>query len=389
VEDLSPREDAFDWRLPPGFPRPAVPADNPMTAAKVELGRRLFYDTRLSVDGTFACASCHRQELAFTDGRPQAIGATGEAHARNAMSLANVAYAPALNWANPEIGTLERQALDPMLNEDPIELGLRGHEERVLAELRWDADYRRRFAESFAGERVPIRLDNVVKAIASFERTLISGRSPYDRLVYGGDLDALSSSAKRGMRLFFSERLGCGECHGGLNFSGAVRFDELPAVEPEFHNNGLYDVDGRGAYPSSDRGLLDATGRHAHMGRFRTPTLRNIELTAPYMHDGSLPTLEAVIEHYARGGTRAPGGGASDSPHRDRLIRGFILTPGDADDLIAFLRSLTDREFVQDPRLSDPFRDSKLGYHRPSSNAVQSRKETRWRSAWTPNSSSR
>jgi cytochrome c peroxidase len=347
VEDVLAEEEPYAWRLPAGFPRPAVPDDNPMSEAKVELGRHLFYDRRLSGNGSFSCASCHLQSRAFTDGRARAVGSTGETHARNAMSLTNVAYNPALNWADPDIRTLEEQARNPMFNESPVELGLKGRERQALERLEADPAYPAMFAAAFPGEPSPLTLDNVVKAIAAFERTLISGGSPYDRLVYGGETSALSRVERKGMRLYFSERLRCGSCHGGLNLAGPVRFREVPDAAAEFHNNGLYDVDGRGGYPAVDRGLIDATGRRRHMGRFRAPTLRNIELTAPYMHDGSLATLEDVVDHYARGG--------KPSRHRDVLVEGFELDRDEKAALVAFLRSLTDRGFVTDERFSDPF----------------------------------
>jgi cytochrome c peroxidase len=176
----------FDWNLPKGFPRPAVPADNPMSAAKIELGRDLFYDKRMSVNGKESCGSCHRQELAFTDGRAHAQGTTGQLHPRGAMSLVNVAYAQSLTWANPSLTSLEEQALTPMLGEEPIELGLKGHEREFLNVLRRDAAYRKLFPEAFPGERDPYDLSHVTKAIAAFERTIVSMRSPYDRYRWGG-----------------------------------------------------------------------------------------------------------------------------------------------------------------------------------------------------------
>lgn len=343
-------------RLPPGFPPPPVPADNPLTAEKVELGRRLFYDRRLSGDGHFACASCHRQELAFTDGRARAMGAAGDLHPRGAMSLANAAYAVTLAWDEPELTRLEDQALVPMLATAPVELGIAGREDEVLARLEADERYRRLFAAAFPGEPDPFTLGHVARALASFERTLISGRSAYDRLLWDDDREALTPAAWRGMELFFSERLGCSGCHAGFNFSGPVRFaapeggDPAAAAEPPpaFFNTGLYDLGG-GAYPPDNPGLFRHTGREGDHGRFRAPTLRNVALTAPYMHDGSIATLGEVIDHYAAGGR------AAGSPAKDPRLRGFALAPGEKADLLAFLESLTDHAFVTDPRLADPF----------------------------------
>lgn len=351
----------YAWDLPPGFPIPRVPADNPMSAAKVELGRRLFYDTRLSGNRTQACASCHRQALAFTDGLPRARGSTGELHPRSAMSLANAAYALTLDWADPQLTRLEDQARIPLFNTRPVELGMDGRERELLDRLAAEPLYRRTFAEAFPEDPEPITLQRVLDALAAFVRTLVSGGSPYDRLVFQGDSDALSESAWRGMRLFFSDRLRCSQCHAGFTFSGPVTYVGAPAPEPEpvFHNTGLYDLDGRGAYPEKDTGLHKVTSKRRDMGRFRAPTLRNIAVTAPYMHDGSVATLGEVIAFYARGGRKIEEGPhAGDgrlSPRKSDLVSGFEITPDETADLLAFLHSLTDEDFLTDPRFADPW----------------------------------
>jgi cytochrome c peroxidase len=356
------RQAGYVWQLPAGFPVPRVPADNPMSAVKVELGRHLFYDKRLSQNGTQACASCHRQEYAFTDGRTHGVGSTGQAHVRNSMTLTNVAYASRLTWANGLLDRLEDQALVPMFGDTPIELGLR--DEAVLHDrLAADPAYVALFAAAFPDERAPITIGNVTRAIASFERTLISANSPYDRYTRG-DADALSPSARRGMELFLSERLECFHCHGGFDFSDAIDHRGMAEPERAFHNNGLYDLDGKGAYPASDRGLIVLTGRPEDMGRFKAPTLRNVAVTAPYMHDGSIATLDEVIDHYAAGGrTIASGpnaGVGSDSPRKDAFVAGFVLSAAERVDLIAFLRSLTDGDFLTDPRFADPLTPTAL-----------------------------
>ena len=360
----------FEWRLPTGFPAPVVPAGNPMTPAGVDLGRRLFYDRVLSGNGTYACASCHRQDLAFTDGRARAAGSTGELHPRSAMSLVNVAYSVTLTWADPRLTRLEDQARIPMFNQHPVELGLSGREDEVVRRLRADADYPGLFAAAFPEDADPLSLANIARAIASFERTLISGDSPYDRLVYRDDTGALSESAKRGMRLFFSERLNCSRCHGGFTFSGPITFEGARPIAATFHNNGLYNLGSDGDYPGDNQGLYVITGRPEDMGRFRAPTLRNIELTAPYMHDGSIATLTGVIEHYARGGRLVPdgpfAGDGRDSPRKSDLIRGFDLDDRGEADLVEFLKSLTDRSFVGDPRFAAPPRSRPVANADPS-----------------------
>ncbi|MDX1503241.1 MAG: di-heme enzyme [Thermoanaerobaculia bacterium] len=346
----APPGDAYPWRLPAGFPEPAVPPDNPMTAAKVELGRRLFYDRRLSGNGTLSCAACHRQEAAFTDGRVVAVGSTGERLLRNAMSLANVAYNAAFDWANPEVASLEEQMARPLTGTHPVEMGVAGREREIEERLAADPLYAELFRRAFPGRSRPVSLRGVVQAIASFERTLISGGSPYDRWVFHDDRSALGEAARRGMGLFFSERLGCGVCHGGLLLAGPIRFAGSPEPEVSYHNTGLYNVDGRGGYPEGNRGLYEKTGDPANMGRFRAPSLRNVALTAPYMHDGSIATLGEVIDHYAAGGRAEP-----PSPLTSPGVRGFELAPGERSDLVAFLESLTDPGFVTEERFSDPF----------------------------------
>ena len=188
---------SYVWDLPPGFPRPKVPADNPMTPAKVELGRYLFYDTRLSVDGTFSCGSCHEQRLAFTDGKALSKGVTGDITPRSSMALHNVAYAPVFTWANPTVRRLEAQALVPMFGEDPVELGLSGLEDQMLARLAAEPRYPAMFAAAFPGDPKPISLASVTRAIASFERTLLSGRSAYDLYRTSADPKALSPDLRR------------------------------------------------------------------------------------------------------------------------------------------------------------------------------------------------
>ncbi len=348
----------YPWQLPTGFPVPEVPADNPMNDAKVALGRRLFYDKRLSGNETQACGSCHLQEHAFTDGRAQALGSTGEITPRSSMSLTNVAYNSAQTWANRLIRTLEAQALLPMFGEDPVELGLAGLEDTLIDRLRADPEYQRLFPEAFSDADDAISLDHVVKAIAAFERTLISGNSAYDRFVHG-DATALSDTAKRGMDLFFSEKLECFHCHGGFNFANSVASATTVFREAFFHNTGLYNLDGNGAYPPPNRGLFEVSQDPQDMGLFRAPTLRNIALTAPYMHDGSVATLDEAIDHYANGGRNISEGehlgDGSKSPKKSPFMVGFVLSADERADLKAFLHSLTDHAFVQNPMFSDPF----------------------------------
>ncbi len=346
----------WEWDLPPGFPEPVVPDDNPMSVEKVELGRHLFYDTRMSGHGEFACATCHLQALAFTDGRTTAIGETGQLHRRNSMSLVNAAYDTTLTWAHPMMFELEQQAIVPMFGNDPIELGL-DSEDELLAALAVEPSYATMFADAFPEDPEP-SVAHVVYALSAFQRTIISGDSPFDRW-FAGDETAISASAQRGYELFNGHPFECFHCHVGFNLSDAVYFDPTEARAPKFHNTGLYNTDGAGAYPDEDQGLFELTLEPGDVGKFRVPTLRNIAVTGPYMHDGSIATLDEVLDHYAAGGrTIAEGphaGVGSESPLKDPLITGFAITPDERADLLAFLESLTDEGLLADPALADPW----------------------------------
>ena len=349
----------YSWELPEGFPEPRVPADDPMTVEKVELGRHLFYDTAMSGNETMSCASCHEQRLAFTDGLGRSVGSTGDTTARGSMTLANVAYAPTLTWANPNLRTIEEQALVPMFGELPVELGLAGREDELLQRLRDEPTYAALFRDAFPGAADPYSIGNVARALASFQRTLISGDSPYDRYV-AGDEDAISEAAKRGADLFFGEDLECFHCHGGFAFSASVDHADNVFDQASFQNNGLYNLDGRGAYPPENPGLFEHTGEPRDMGKFKPPTLRNIAVTAPYMHDGSIATLDEVLDHYARGGrllTEGPfvGDGALN-PNKSLFVNGFELTEERRADMLEFFESLTDENFLTEPAFADPWR---------------------------------
>ena len=349
---------AYTWNLPKGFPPPHVPAGNPMSAAKVELGRYLFYDKRLSINGKSSCATCHKQDLAFTDGLAAARGTTGDAHPRSSMSLVNVAYSAVLTWSNPGLKQLEDQALVPMYGEHPLELGLRVSE-GFPETLRAVPIYTKLFAKAFPESGNLFTRQNAIDAIASFERSIVSADSPYDHYHYGGDDTAVSASAKRGEILFFSQPLSCFRCHGGFNFSDASVSSRRADAPVEFHNTGLYNLPGALSYPAPNLGIYEFTKAPGDIGKFKAPTLRNIAVTAPYMHDGSIPTLQVVLEHYAAGGRSINAGphlgNGHNNPNKDPLIGGFTLSSQDRDDLIAFLQTLTDSTVLHNPRFSDPF----------------------------------
>lgn len=347
------------WDLPQGFPVPLVPEDNPMSESKVELGRHLFYDVRLSENETQSCASCHRQELAFTDGLAAAVGSTGEAHPRSSMTVANVAYSVSLTWGNPVLLSLETQAAVPIFGTQPVELGMNGKEALLVTRLEAEPIYVVLFPQAFPDDPAPVSVANVVRALAAFQRTIISGTSPFDAYAYGGQPDAISGAAKRGLELFNAHELECFHCHQGFNFQDSINHEGKAFVEMRFHNTGLYNVGGTGAYPEPNTGIHEITGVAGDMGKFRVPTLRNIAVTGPYMHDGSIETLSEVLDHYAAGGrTIASGpyaGVGSESPFKSNLIPGFVLTEEMRSDLLAFFESLTDEAFLSDPRFSDPW----------------------------------
>ncbi|MGB5703892.1 MAG: MbnH family di-heme enzyme, partial [Polyangiales bacterium] len=328
-----------------------------MSIAKVELGRFLFYDTQLSGNQTQSCGSCHQQALAFTDALAQAEGSTGQIHPRSSMSIANVAYAASLTWANEVLVRLEKQALVPMFGEDPVELGMAGMEDELLRRMRDDPRYPAMFADAFPEELDPVTRDNITKAIAAFQRSVVSFSSKVDRW-QAGDRTALNESEQRGMALFFGganaagveDAFECFHCHGGFLFSQSS--DDAGQVFDQkfFMNNGLYNLDQDGSYPAGNEGLYDMTGLPEDKGRFKPPSLRNIALTAPYMHDGSIETLEEVLDHYSRGGRLIESGpNAGDgmlNPNKSSLLNGFVMTEQERADLIAFLHALTDEELL-------------------------------------------
>ncbi len=348
----------FEWRLPPGFEPPPVPDSNPVTRDKVELGRRLFYDTRLSVNGQGSCASCHQQHLAFTDGRSQAIGVTGELHNRSSMSLVNVAYNNRYTWASDEVLTLEQQIRIPLFNQQPVEMGLSGGEAALISDLESGSSYSTQFERAFAGSADPVNIDNIIRALATFVRTIISADSAFDRRLYLDDQIAMSESAIRGMKLFYSGELKCSVCHEGQNLAGGQSMPGNLQEETEFHNTGLYNVGKRNRYPDSDPGLRMETGQAGDDGKFRAPSLRNVAVTAPYMHDGSIATLSEVIDHYAAGGRTIKNGpntgkGPANS-NKSPLLAGFELDQFQKGDLLSFLDSLTDVSVLDDSRFSKP-----------------------------------
>ena len=312
---LLPETDEYALRVPIGFPAPVVPADNALTKSRVALGRRLFYDPLLSADSTRSCASCHAPHLAFSDSTAVSFGIENRAGTRNSPSLANVAYQKKL-LREGGVPTLEMQVLVPIQEHNEFDFNIL----LVTERMKRMPEYAALAQKAYGREPDPFV---ITRAIAAFERTLLSGGSPYDEWFFQGKNAAVSVAVKRGYDLFQSEKLSCGKCHEGFLFTNQ-----------DYANNGLYEV-----YP--DSGRIRLTGLESDRAVFKVPSLRNIALTAPYMHDGSLPTLEAVLDHYQTGG--------KPHPNRSGLLRPFALTAQERADVLAFLGSLTDVGFVTDP----------------------------------------
>lgn len=328
----------FTLEVPDYMPRPVLDETNPLTEEGVALGRRLFYDPILGRDSAIACASCHIQELAFTDGRALAIGARGVAGNRSAMSLVNLAFnANGFNW-DGSAAELWQQAIHPV--ENTLEMD---EDWRVaLRRIRQHPDYPQRFRAAFGIDRTAdISQELVTKAIAQFEMTIISADSHFDRVVYQNTAFFTEEEQLGADSLFFVEDVppgvlhpGCGHCHNAPSFGNN-----------QFSNNGIEAVADLEGFP--DKGLGAVTGSRFDNGKFRAPTLRNIALTAPYMHDGRFNTLEEVLDSYAAGGH----GVENEDPN----ITGFPLTERERAALLAFLRSLTDESLLTDERFANPF----------------------------------
>jgi cytochrome c peroxidase len=295
-------------KSPLGLPPIQWPRDNPYSAAKVELGRYLYFDRRLSADDTVSCASCHAPEHGFTDGAPVSTGIKGQKGGRSAPTVINRAYSMAQFW-DGRAGSLEEQAKGPMAN--PIEMG--NTHDAVVVRLRGIAGYRPLFAKAFGSEEIII--DRVAQAIACFERTVLSGNAPYDRYK-AGNRSAMSAPQVRGMKVFF-DKAQCDRCHEGGNFT-----------------LNMYANLGVGSdKPEPDVGRYAVTKDARDWGVFKTPTLREIEHTAPYMHDGSLKTLEEVVEFYNKGGI--------PNKNLDANIKPLHLSEKEKSDLVEFLKALS------------------------------------------------
>ena len=300
----------YSLTIPKGFPNLQIPEDNKLTNERIHLGKKLFFDNILSRDSSISCASCHKPDHAFTDGLKKAVGIKNRSVTRNTPTLTNIAYNKNFlrDGVNP---TLEAQALVPIHEKNEFDFHILLAAER----LKKKPSYVQLFEKAYGGIPTP---KLITKAIASYERTLISGNSRYDQYIYQNKKNALSSSEKKGLKLF--NKLYCVSCHSGFNFSNG-----------EIVNNGLYEK-------YEDVGKMRVSLKEIDNGCFKVPTLRNIALTAPYMHDGSIQTLEEVIDHYMQGG--------NSHPNKHPFIKPFSLDNSDRKNLVLFLKSLTDSSFA-------------------------------------------
>lgn len=308
--------------IPKGLPEPYCPEDNPHLEEKVELGKQLYFDKRLSKDNTVSCATCHDPEKGWSNGEPFATGVRGQVGGRSAPTIVNAAYSTLQFW-DGRATHLEGQALGPIQN--PIEMDMTLEE--VVAKLNKIEGYRKQFRAIF---NTDVTADGIAKAIAAFERTILSGDAPYDRFK-AGDTKALSEAAQRGMKLFFG-KANCSACHSGHSFSDFA-----------FHNIGIgVDKD------NPDLGRYVVTKIEGDKGAFKTPTLREIARTAPYMHDGRFKTLEEVVDYYNKGG--------HPNPQLDEEIFELKLTKEEQADLVTFLKEgLTSERYphVKPPKLPE------------------------------------
>lgn len=316
----------------------------PLSQHQITLGHYLFFDKRLSLNHSKSCASCHSPELAFTDGYRTSITPFGELLRHNAPSLLNIQHHTYFDWANPNVRSLTQQMRRPLYGHTPVELGLDQQLKTIQSQFQQDSLYAPLFKKAFPEATQWATQPQIEAALLAYERQLQSRRSPYD-------LHQLDSLAVRGEKLFMSPELHCSQCHRPPEFTLANQTDAIDSV---FQNIGIYPVNN-----PNYSGIANTTQQEKDHGKYKIPSLRNVALTAPYMHDGSLQNLNQVIDLYARGGqliSQGPyTGDAATHPQKSKLIKGFSITATQRYELIHFLESLTDTSYLQDPLFTDPW----------------------------------
>ncbi len=340
---------------PLGLPPVPIPADNPQSDVKVQLGKKLYNDKRFSADGTVSCATCHKEDKAFTDGLRVSKGFKGQEGTRNAPTVINAAYYTSQFW-DGRVPSLEEQAKGPFIN--PVEHGLKNFDP-ILKIVREDKAYTALFKKAFGTGADEITIEHVAKAIAAFERTVISGNSPFDRYLYGNDKTAMSPAAIRGLEVFRLKGR-CVDCHTigqtsavftdnkfhniGVGFSRIQDnlMDIVDAMQNQKESGEKLDTDILTSDKVSELGRFAVTLDPSDIGRFKTPSLRNVAVTGPYMHDGSIDSLEEVVELYDQGG--------EENPMLDGGIRPLRLTEQEKSDLVEFMKALTSPEYAKASR---------------------------------------
>ncbi len=332
--------------------------ENQYSSAKAKLGRYFFYDRRMSVNQTKACATCHAPEFSFTDSYRRSIGALGDNVQHNAPPIINIVFNKYLTAADSSLHFPEQQINNPMFHNKPVELGWEGNQIIILSRLKKDSLYNSELHLLFPNDKDPFTIKNIQDCISNFVKTIVSFNSSYDRYVSNNDTPALSPAQQRGMQLFFSDKLHCNSCHGGINFS-APSVKDKNGVAAYYQNTGLYNIDNKGSYPETDNGLFEFTKQQADIGKYRIPTLRNLAFTAPYLHDGSAASLNDVISIYENGGrnntTGLHIGDGRTNPYKSPLIAGFVINGQQKKDLISFLLSLSDSSVCTNKAFSNPF----------------------------------
>lgn len=318
---------------------------------QAELGHYLFFENNISINHTKSCASCHSPEFAFTDGYRRSVTALGENVPHNSPSLINATSLRYFDWANPMATSFAQQIKRPLYNESPMELGLDKHLDELQYFFKNDSLYSTLFKKAFPYDTILYTLNQIEKCLIEYEKCLVSYKSPFDQ-------NKLSNSAQRGFDLFKSDRLKCARCHMPPSFTLATMSNNTDIV---YANIGLYNVNGNNQYPDSDAGLINHTHQAGDNGKFKIPSLRNIMITAPYMHDGSVATIEEVIDLYKRGGRNInygniKGDGALNKL-KSPLIQGFNLTAEESQDLINFLDALSDTTIRSNTLFKNPFQE--------------------------------